>query len=406
MSTSNIAKLNDFGQAPWYDNITRAMVREGGLERLIRDDGIRGVTSNPTIFEKAIAGGEGYDEAIAEAKRAGDSIEATFWDLAVDDIGRGADLLRPVHDSLGGKDGFISIEVSPKLAHDTDASAEQAKELFGRLGRPNVMIKIPATPEGLPAITRTIGAGINVNVTLIFALERYGEVIDAYMSGLEQLAAAGGDLSTVHSVASFFVSRVDTEVDRRLPEDSPLRGKAAVANAKLAYEQFRASLATDRWQAARGEGRDGAAPALGVDVDQERRVLPHAVRRHPHRARHGEHAGTEVDRRAARAGGGAARRHRHRGGRGGPPGARRSRGGRGVVRRRHRHHRAGGRRVVRGVLRRPARRAHQARRRARPAASARIRRWSFQATHRWLAIRSQKCDGLVRSTASRGSGRR
>ena len=252
--TSAIARLNDFGQAPWYDNITRTMVREGGLEALIRDDGIRGVTSNPTIFEKAIAGGEGYDDDIAAAQRAGDSIEDTFWDLAVDDIGHGADLLRPVYDSLGGKDGFISIEVSPKLAHDTDASATQAKELFARLGRPNVMIKIPATPEGLPAITSTIGAGINVNVTLIFALDRYGEVIDAYMSGLEQLDAAGGDLSTVHSVASFFVSRVDTEVDRRLPEDSPLRGKAAVANAKLAYEQFRASLATDRWQALAAKG--------------------------------------------------------------------------------------------------------------------------------------------------------
>jgi transaldolase len=254
MSTSNIAKLNDFGQAPWYDNITRTMVREGGLEALVRDDGIRGVTSNPTIFEKAIAGGEGYDDAIAAAQRSGDSIEATFWDLAVDDIGRGADILRPVHDSLGGKDGFISIEVSPKLAHDTDATIAQAKELFARLGRPNVMIKIPATPEGLPAITAVIGAGINVNVTLIFALERYGEVIDAYLAGLEQLAAAGGDLSSVHSVASFFVSRVDTEVDRRLPEGSPLRGKAAVANAKIAYEQFQASLATERWQALAASG--------------------------------------------------------------------------------------------------------------------------------------------------------
>jgi transaldolase len=252
--TSNIARLNDFGQAPWYDNITRAMVREGGLEALVRDDGIRGVTSNPTIFEKAIAGGEGYDEAIAAAKQAGDSIEDTFWDLAIDDIGRGAEILRPVHDSLGGNDGFISIEVSPKLAHETDATIQQAKELFGRLGRPNVMIKIPATPEGLPAITAVIGAGINVNVTLIFALARYGEVIDAYMSGLETLDAAGGDLSKVHSVASFFVSRVDTETDRRLPEGSPLRGKAAVANAKIAYEQFRASLATERWQRLAAKG--------------------------------------------------------------------------------------------------------------------------------------------------------
>jgi transaldolase len=258
--TSNIARLNDFGQAPWYDNITRAMVREGGLEALVRDDGIRGVTSNPTIFEKAIAGGEGYDDDIAGAKRRGDSIEDTFWDLAVDDIGRGADILRPVHDRLGGNDGFISIEVSPKLAHDTDETITQARQLFERLGRPNVMIKIPATAEGLPAITATIGAGINVNVTLIFALERYGEVIDAYMAGLEALDAAGGDLSKVHSVASFFVSRVDTEVDRRLPEDSPLRGKAAVANAKIAYEQFRASLATDRWKALVAKGATAQRP--------------------------------------------------------------------------------------------------------------------------------------------------
>jgi transaldolase len=278
--TSNIAKLNDFGQAPWYDNITRAMVREGGLEALVRDDGIRGVTSNPTIFEKAIAGGEGYDDDIAEAKRRGDSIEDTFWDLAVDDIGRGADILRPVHDRLGGNDGFISIEVSPRLAHETDETITQAEQLFGRLGRPNVMIKIPATAEGLPAITATVGAGINVNVTLIFALERYGEVIDAYMAGLEQLDAAGGDLSKVHSVASFFVSRVDTEVDRRLPEDSPLRGKAAVANAKIAYEQFRASLATDRWRALAAKGatvqrplwaststkNDAYSPTLYVDT--------------------------------------------------------------------------------------------------------------------------------------------
>jgi transaldolase len=254
MTGSAIARLNDFGQAPWYDNITRAMVREGGLEALVRDDGIRGVTSNPTIFEKAIAGGEGYDDAIAAAQRAGDSIEATFWDLAVDDIGRGADILRTVYDALDGRDGFISIEVSPKLAHDTEATVAQAAELFARLGRPNVMIKIPATPEGLPAITRTIAAGINVNVTLIFDLDRYGEVIEAYVSGLEALQASGGDLSTVHSVASFFVSRVDTEADRRLPDGSPVRGKTAVANAKLAYERFRESCATDRWHALAAAG--------------------------------------------------------------------------------------------------------------------------------------------------------
>ena len=247
--TSQIAGLNDFGQSPWYDNITRTLVREGGLAALVRDDGIRGVTSNPTIFEKAIAGGEGYDDAIAAAKAAGDSIEATFWDLAVDDIGAGADVLRPVYDSLDGTDGFISLEVSPLLAHDTEATVTQAAELFARLARPNIMIKIPATPEGIPAIERTIAAGINVNVTLIFSLERYGEVIEAYISGLERLLASGGDLGSVHSVASFFVSRVDTETDPRLPEGSPLRGQAAVANAKLAYEQFRASTSDARWDA-------------------------------------------------------------------------------------------------------------------------------------------------------------
>ena len=252
--TSQIARLNDFGQSPWYDNITRTMVRGGGLAALVADDGIRGVTSNPTIFDKAIAGGEGYDEAIAAARGRGDSVEDTFWGLAVEDVGGAADVLRPAHDSLGGRDGFVSIEVSPLLAHDTDATVAQAKELFARLGRPNIMIKIPATPEGIPAIRATIGAGINVNVTLIFSLVRYGEVIDAYVGGLEDLGAAGGDVSAVHSVASFFVSRVDTETDPRLADGSPLRGRAAVANAKVAYEQFVESVASERWQRLAAEG--------------------------------------------------------------------------------------------------------------------------------------------------------
>ncbi len=252
--TSQVARLNDFGQSPWYDNITHTLVTGGGLAALVRDDGIRGVTSNPTIFEKAIAGGEGYDETIAAAKRDGDSIEDTFWDLAVGDVGGAADVLRPVYDNVGGRDGFVSIEVSPLLAHDTDATIAQAKTLFDRLGRPNIMIKIPATPEGIPAIRATIGSGINVNVTLIFSLDRYAEVMEAYLSGLEALDAAGGDVSTVHSVASFFVSRVDTEADRRLPEDSPLRGQAAVANAKLAYEMYRETFSGPRWDALAAKG--------------------------------------------------------------------------------------------------------------------------------------------------------
>ena len=170
------------------------------------------------------------------------------------DVGGAADVLRPVHDGVGGRDGFVSIEVSPLLAHDTDATVAQAAELFARLGRPNILIKIPATPEGIPAIERTIAAGINVNVTLIFSLDRYAEVMEAYLSGLEQLDGSGGDVSAVHSVASFFVSRVDTETDPRLPDASPVRGQAAVANAKLAYEAFRATFASGRWNTLAGGG--------------------------------------------------------------------------------------------------------------------------------------------------------
>jgi transaldolase len=174
--------------------------------------------------------------------------------MAIDDIGGAADLLRPVYDRLDRGDGFVSIEVSPLLAHETAKTIEQAASLFGRLQRPNILIKIPATPEGIPAIEETIAAGINVNVTLIFSLTRHGEVIEAYLKGLERFVAGGGDPSGVSSVASFFVSRVDTETDKRLPEDSPLRGKAAVANAKLAYASFRERFAGPRWEALAEKG--------------------------------------------------------------------------------------------------------------------------------------------------------
>ena len=215
--TSSIARLNDFGQSPWYDNVTRTMVRGGGLQQLIDEDGIRGVTSNPTIFDKAIGGGEGYDGQLADLHQQGVGAEDAFWALAVDDIGGGADLLRPIYDRLDRGDGFISIEVSPLLAHDTKATIEQAASLFKRLGRPNVLIKIPATLEGIPAIEETIAAGINVNVTLIFSLDRHEAVIEAYLKGLERLVAGGGDPAGVSSVASFFVSRVDTETDQPPP---------------------------------------------------------------------------------------------------------------------------------------------------------------------------------------------
>jgi transaldolase len=244
---SAIPLLIEFGQSPWYDNLTRALAT-GGLQTLIDTHGIRGVTSNPTIFEKAMAGGDDYDAQLRAVTRTGASTDDAYWDLVTTDIEHAAGVLRPVYDRLDAADGYVSIEVSPDLAHDTAATTQQAKELWDRLTRPNVMIKIPGTPEGIPAIVDTLAAGINVNVTLIFSLERYQEVIGAFLSGLERRAAAGGDLRNLASVASFFVSRVDTEADRRLPEGHPLRGKAAVANAKLAYQMFLKELSGARWE--------------------------------------------------------------------------------------------------------------------------------------------------------------
>jgi transaldolase len=251
---SPIARLNDYGQSPWYDNIRRSLLEGGELARMIDEDGIRGVTSNPTIFEKAISAGNEYDHAIHSLAKQGLGSEQIGWELLVADVGTAADILRPTHDALGGADGFVSIEVSPELAADTEGTIAQARELHERLNRPNVMVKIPATPEGVPAIEAMIAEGRNINVTLIFSLVRHGEVIEAYLSGLERFAAAGGDLSTVNSVASFFVSRVDTEADRRLPVGHPLRGKVAVANAKLAYQLFKERHSGARWEALAAQG--------------------------------------------------------------------------------------------------------------------------------------------------------
>jgi transaldolase len=253
MKQSPIARLPEFGQSPWYDNLTRHYAT-GGLTGLIDRDGIRGVTSNPTIYEKALAAGNDYDEQLARCVTAGADTKASYWDLVTTDVANAADLLRPIYDSLDGADGFVSVEVDPDLAHNTADTVKQAADLFSRLSKPNVMIKIPATEDCLPAIAQTIGAGINVNVTLIFSLSRHAEVIEAYLSGLEQLAAKNGDLAKVNSVASFFVSRVDTETDRRLPDGHPLRGKAAVANAKLAYRLFERSFSGPRWEALAAKG--------------------------------------------------------------------------------------------------------------------------------------------------------
>jgi transaldolase len=253
-TTSAIARLNDFGQSPWYDNLARPLLTGGGLEKLVEVDGIRGVTSNPTILDKAIGAGAGYDDALAQCAKAGQSIEETYWSVVIDDIQHATEVLRPVYDAQGGGDGFVSLEVAPTVAHDTQATIDMARSLHDRVDRPNLMIKIPATLEGIPAIEETIASGITVNVTLIFSLDRHAQVIEAYLKGLERFVEGGGDPSTIASVASFFVSRVDTETDRRLPEDSPLRGKAAVANAKLAYELFRDRFSGARWDALAAKG--------------------------------------------------------------------------------------------------------------------------------------------------------
>jgi len=250
---SAIKQLLDFGQSPWNDNLTRALAT-GGLRRLIDEHGIRGVTSNPTIFEKAMASGSDYDAQLRDVTASGASPIDTYWDLVTTDIAHAADLLRPCFDEVKGADGFVSVEVAPDLAHDTDGTIAQARELWDRLDRPNVMIKIPATEAGIPAIAASLAAGVNVNITLIFGLDRYEQVMNAFFEGFEQRVANGEDVAHLASVASFFVSRVDTETDRRLPEGHPLRGKAAVANARLAYQRFLAAFAGPRWDALQAKG--------------------------------------------------------------------------------------------------------------------------------------------------------
>jgi transaldolase len=242
------------GQSPWIDNLTRNGLRDGSLARLV-DDGIRGVTSNPTIFQKAIAGSDAYDEQFARLIREKPAEEA-YWDVVFDDIREALGVLRRVYDSSQGSDGFVSLELSPTLAHDTKQSIADARRFHETIALPNLMVKIPATVEGLPAIQQMYAEGRNINITLIFSIERYDKVIEAYLAGLE---AFDGNLATVAGVASFFVSRVDTEVDRRLdeigtPEALALRGKAAVAQAKVAYQLFRERFSGDRWEplAARG----------------------------------------------------------------------------------------------------------------------------------------------------------
>jgi transaldolase len=249
-----LAQLSAQGVAVWLDDLSRERLVTGSLATLLRDDHVVGVTTNPSIFQKAISGAEVYDEQIRDLARrrvdVGEALRAiTTWDVRA-----ACDVLRPAYDASGGVDGRVSIEVDPRLAHHSERTIAEARALWWLVDRPNLYIKIPATPEGLPAIEQMLAEGVSVNVTLIFSLERYGEVIDAFLAGLERARATGADPSVIGSVASFFVSRVDSEIDARLDkigsdEAKALRGKAAVANARLAYKLFEERFDTDRWRA-------------------------------------------------------------------------------------------------------------------------------------------------------------
>ncbi len=243
------------GQSPWLDNLRRGWMTSGELQNWI-DRGVRGLTSNPSIFAKAMTETDDYDSELRSLIKAGADIEEAYWQLVVGDIDRALEHLRPVHEASGGEDGYVSVEVSPSLAHDEAGTVEAARGLDDRIGAPNIFIKVPATAEGVPAVRTLISEGRSINVTLIFGLDRYRDVMEAYISGLE---ASDGDLSSISSVASFFISRVDVEVDRRLEEIGTdraldLRGRAAIAQGQLAYQVFRETFRGERWEALETRG--------------------------------------------------------------------------------------------------------------------------------------------------------
>jgi len=251
MATSPTGALSEIGVSIWLDDLSRERISSGGLQRLIAERNVVGVTTNPTIFAGALAKGEAYDEQVRALAAADTTVTAAVFEITTDDVAAACKIFRPVYDSTGGVDGRVSIEVEPGLAHNTEATVAQARELWAKVNEPNAMIKIPATIEGLAAITEVIGSGISVNVTLIFSLDRHRAVIDAYLAGLEKAQASGHDLSTIHSVASFFVSRVDTEIDKRLDaigssEAIALKSTAGIANARLAYELYQDAFASPR----------------------------------------------------------------------------------------------------------------------------------------------------------------
>ncbi len=259
---NTLQQLAETGVAVWLDDLSRARIQSGELARMVENGGVVGITTNPTIFAKAIGSGAGYEDQVHDLAMRGTAVGETVRLLTAWDVRAACDVLRPIADSTSGRDGRVSIEVDPRIAQDATRTAAEARGLWWLVDRPNLFIKIPATLAGLPAITEALAAGISVNVTLIFSVERYRSVLDAFLTGLEQRLDGGGSLEGLESVASFFVSRIDVEIDRQLdamtqsgnPEAAALRGKAAIANAQLAYEVYEETLASPRWQALQAKG--------------------------------------------------------------------------------------------------------------------------------------------------------
>jgi transaldolase len=254
MAKSRLHDLAARGQSIWFDTLSRDLVRTGELKRMMDEDAVTGVTSNPTIFQKALSSGDAYDDDMRRLLAETDDAEEIFFSLALQDIRDACDVLKPAYDASNGVDGYVSMEVLPGLAYDTEATFEQARWISKEVERPNLYVKIPATMAGLPAIEDSIAHGTSINITLIFSLERYQAVAEAYIRGLERLVAGGGDPAQVVSVASFFVSRVDTEADKRLEGHPELQGKLAIANAKLAYQHYLETFKGPRWEFLEGKG--------------------------------------------------------------------------------------------------------------------------------------------------------
>src|SRR3954471_12921154 len=254
MAKSRLHELTEHGQSVWFDTLSRDLVHTGELKRMMEEDAVTGVTSNPTIFQKALSSGDAYDEDMKKLLGETDDPAKIFFSLALQDIRDACDVLKPAYDAANGADGYVSMEVLPALAYDTEGTFEQARWIATEVERPNLMVKIPATMAGLPAIEDCTAHGTSINITLIFSLQRYKAVVEAYLRGLERLVAGGGDPAQVHSVASFFVSRVDSEADKRLEGHPELQGKLAIANAKLAYQHYLQEFQGPRWEYLESKG--------------------------------------------------------------------------------------------------------------------------------------------------------